>query len=91
MEKEMAKFLQRVEKSCENLYKSTEIFMGNHFDLIEIDMSKIPRNCFFISDHCIEKGIMFKVDEGELKRMLYDFIEQHPDRVFRGEKSSNIL
>lgn len=82
----MEKLLEAIKQFSETLYEATEIFMGNPFDLIEIDMSKIPRNCFFISSHHINKGEMFKVNDGELKRSLYKFIEEFPDRVFRGEK-----
>lgn len=80
------KLLEAVKQFSEQIYNATEIFMGNPFDLIEIDMSEIPRNCYFISDNCVEKNQMYHVTDGELKRMLYDFIEEHPDRVFRGKK-----
>lgn len=86
IEDNMKKLLEAIKQSLEILYETTEIFMGNPFDLIEIDMSKIPRNCFFVSSHHINKGEMFKVNDGELKRSLYEFIEEFPDRVFRGEK-----
>ena len=82
----MEKLLESIKQFSETLYETTEIFMGNPFDLIEIDMSKIPCNCFFISSHHINKGEMFKVNDGELKRSLYEFIEEFPDRVFRGKK-----
>ena len=82
----MEKLLEAIKQLSETLYKTSEIFMGNPFDLIEMDMSKIPRNCFFVSSHHINKGEMFKVNDGELKRSLYEFIEEFPDRVFRGEK-----
>lgn len=80
------KLLEAVNQFREHIYDATEIFMGNPFDLIEIDMSEIPRNCYFISDNCVEKNKMYHVTDGELKRMLYDFIEKYPDRVFKGEK-----
>ena len=80
------KLLEAVKQFSETLYEATEIFMGNPFDLIEIDMSKIPNNCFFISDISIDKGTIFQIRDGELKRTLYGFIEDNPDRVFRGKK-----
>ena len=86
MEHSMNNFLEAVEQFCEHIYEATEIFMGNPFDLIEMDWSKIPTNFYFISNHYIDKGNMFKIEDGELKRSLYEFIEKHPDRVFRGEK-----
>ena len=78
------KLLEAVRQFSETIYETTTIFVGNPFDLIEIDMKKIPSNCFFISDHCVEQGKMLKVNNDELKRALYGFIEEHPDRVFRG-------
>lgn len=86
IEHSMNKFLEAVEQFCEHIYEATEIFMGNPFDLIEMDMSEIPPNFYFISNHYINKGDMYKIEDGELKRSLYEFIEEHPDRVFRGEK-----
>ena len=80
------KILEAVEQFSEHIYDATEIFMGNPFDLIEINMSEIPSNCYFISNDCVEKNKMYHVIDGELKRRLYDFIEKYPDRVFRGKK-----
>lgn len=80
------KFLEAIEKFREAIYQSTEILLANPFDLIEMDMSEIPCNCYFISDSHIEKGTMFKVEDSDLKRSLYEFIEEFPDRVFRGKK-----
>ena len=80
------KLLEAVKQFSKHIFDATEIFMGNPFDLIEIDMSEIPSNCYFISDNCVEKNKMYRVTDGELKRMLYDFIEKYPDRVFRGKK-----
>lgn len=74
-----------VEQSLEHMYEATIIFIGHPLDLIEIDMSEIPANCYFISFHYADRGTMCKAD-GDLKRELYEFIEKHPDRVLRGEK-----
>ena len=80
------KFLEATRQFSEHIYEMTEIFMANPMDLIGIDMSEIPFNCCFISDCSIEKGTMYKVEDGELKRMLYGFIEEFPERVFRGKQ-----
>jgi hypothetical protein len=80
------KLLEAIKQFSETLYEITNIFLGNPYDLIEIDMSKIPSNCFFISNKYINKGEMLKIEDGELKRNLYEFIGEHPDRVFRGKK-----
>lgn len=80
------KLLEAVKLFSEHIYDATEIFMGNPCDLIEIDMSEIPKNCYFISDNCVEKNKLYHVTDSEMKRMLYDFIEKYPDRVFRSKK-----
>lgn len=80
------KLLEAVKQFGEHIYNATEIFMGNPFDLIEIDMSEIPSNCYFISNNYIEKNKMYHVTDGELKKALYQFIENYPDRVFKGKK-----
>ena len=82
----MDELLKAIEQFSEHIYEATSIFMGNPFDLIEIDMSEIPNNCYFISDNHIDKGTILQVKDGELKRSLYKFIEECPDRVFRGSK-----
>lgn len=61
MEKLIEDLLKSVNKISEHIYENTEIFLGNPFDLIEIDMSEIPYNCVFISDVHMEKGTMCKV------------------------------
>ena len=80
------KLLKAVEQFSEHIYEATNIFMENPFDLIEIDMSEIPDNCYFISNNHIDKGTVLQIKDGELKRSLYEFIEKCPDRVFRGSK-----
>lgn len=80
------KLLEAVKQFNEHVYEATEILMGNPFDLIEIDMSEIPRNCYFISNNNVERNKMYHITDDYLKRELYQFIENHPDRVFRGEK-----
>ena len=80
------KILEAIKQFSKHIYKATEIFMGNPFDLIEINMSEIPSNYYFISDNCVEKNKMYHVTDDEMKRMLYDFIEKYPDRVFKGKR-----
>lgn len=80
------KLLEAIKQFSEHIYKATQIFLGNPFDLIKMDMSEIPNNCFFISEHSVENGKILKIEDEELKRMLYEFIEEHPDRVFRGKR-----
>lgn len=84
IENDMQKFLEAIEQFGEHMYEITEILIANPMDLIEINMYEIPPNCYFISDYRMDKGTMYKVEDGELKRMLYRFIEEFPDRVFRG-------
>ena len=82
----MDEFLGAIKQFSEHMYEATKIFLGNPFDLIEMDLSEIPSNCWFISYHDIDRGKVIKVEDEELKRMLYDFIEEHPCRAFRGRK-----
>lgn len=85
LEMNMDELLKAVECFGETVYKATTIFIGNPLDLIEIDWYEIPSNCYFVSNQHIGRGEMYKVD-GDLKRTLYEFIEEYPDRVFRGKK-----
>lgn len=85
MNDDFNKLFEAIEQFSEHIYEATEIFIGNPWDLFEMDMSEIPSNCYFISDIDMERGVLHKT-KGELKRVLYDFIENNPDRVFRGTK-----
>lgn len=80
------KLLKVVEEFDKHMYEVTEIFLANPVDLLKINMSVIPRNAVFISSFNMNEGTMAHVKDGELKRDLYKFIEEHPDRVFRGQK-----
>lgn len=86
LEMSLDKLLEAIKQFDERIYEVTEIFFGNPFDLIKMDMSKIPRNCYFVSHYGIDEGKLYKVEDVELKRELYEFIEKHPDRAFRGRK-----
>ena len=78
--------LKVVEEFDKRIYEATQIFLANPVDLLKINMSVIPRNAVFISSFNMNEGTMAHVKDGELKRDLYKFIEEHPDRVFRGQK-----
>ena len=80
------KILKVIEEFDRHMYEATEIFLANPYDLLKINMSVIPRNCVFISNHNMNESTMAHIKDGELKRDLYKFIEEHPDRVFRGQK-----
>lgn len=86
MDDGMNKLLEAVEQFCETIYQSTEILLANPLDVIALDLSDIPCNCYFISDSHVERGTMLKIEDSPLKRDLYKFIEDFPDRVFRGKK-----
>ena len=80
------KLLEAVEQFDKHMYEATEIFFGHPLDLIKLDMSKIPCNCYFVCHYGIDIGKLYKVEDGEIKRELYEFIKKHPDRAFRGKK-----
>ena len=80
------KILEVIEQFDKHMYEATQIFLANPVDLLKMNMSVIPRNAVFISSFNMNEGTMAHVKDGELKRDLYKFIEEHPDRVFRGQK-----
>ena len=86
LELSLDKLLETIKQFDEHLYEATEIFYAHPFDVIGMDMSEIPCNCYFICHYGIDKGKLYKVKDGELKRELYEFIQKHPDRAFRGKK-----
>lgn len=65
---------------------TTNIFFGHPDDLFKMDMKQLPSNCYFISKIEAKKGELLMVKDSELKEMLYEFVKNNPDRVFRGEK-----
>jgi hypothetical protein len=82
-EEALNKFVEAVEKFRLDCVK---IFLGNPFDLIEMDMSEIPSDCYFISNQDVEKGKLLLVKDDMMKEELYKFAQMFPDRVFRGLK-----
>ena len=78
--------LDAIKQFNEHIYESTEIFLGNPDDLFKMDMTEIPSCCVFMSNFGVEKGRMLRCVDDTLKRELYEFIEEHLDRVFRGRK-----
>ena len=78
--------LKVVEEFDKHIYEATQIFLANPVDLLKINMSVIPRNAVFIGSCYMNEGTMVHVKDGGIKKDLYKFIEEHPDRVFRGKK-----
>ena len=64
---------------------TTNILLGHPLDLLEMDMKQFPSNCYFISEHSAKRGELLMIKDGELKELLYNFVKNNPDRVFRGE------
>lgn len=64
---------------------TTNILLGHPLDLLEMDMKQFPSNCYFISEHLAKRGELLMIKDGELKELLYNFVKDNPDRVFRGE------
>ena len=86
LEISLDKLSEAAKQFCEHIYEATEIFFVHPLVAIGMDMSEIPCNCVFISNFNMDEGMIAHVKDGELKKDLYKFIEEHPDRVFRGQK-----
>lgn len=68
--------------------KYTKIFFVHPLDLISMNMSEMPDNTIYISDVNVERGNMYLVQDEELRKQLYIFAKQFPDRVSRGGKNN---
>lgn len=77
---------QSIKDFKELVYETTNIFIGNPSDIININMYDIPSNCIFIGNQYINTGEMYKIEDSQLKRSLYEFANKYQDRVFRGKK-----
>lgn len=77
---------QSIKDFKELVYETTNIFIGNPSDIININMYDIPSNCIFIGLRYFNKGEMYKIENSQLKRSLYEFANEYPDKVFRGKK-----
>lgn len=64
---------------------TTNILFGHPEDLFKMDMKQIPSNCCFISNLDVKRGELLLIKDEELKKSLYEFAYNNPDRVFRGE------
>ena len=87
-------FFDSVGKKLDELLKAvkqldlhtTKIFLAYPLDLIAMDMKQFPRDYIFISEIKAKRGEILLVKDEELKKELYEFAYNNPDRVFRGEK-----
>lgn len=68
--------------------KYTKIFFVHPLDLINMNMSEMPDNTIYISDSNVERGNICLVQDKELRKQLYAFAKQFPDRVSRGGKNN---
>lgn len=64
---------------------TTIIFLAYPLDLIAMDMKQFSKDCIFISEIKVKRGEFLLVKDEELKKELYEFAYNNPDRVFRGE------
>lgn len=67
--------------------KYTKIFFVHPLDLINMNMSEMPDNTIYISDINVERNNIYLVQDEELRKQLYTFAKQFPDRVSRGGKN----
>ena len=77
--------IEIIKQLSESIYEETLIFVGNPLFLVELDMYEFPSNCYFVSSPYVPKDRVYQ-PKGDWKRLWYEFIEEHPDKVFRGKK-----
>lgn len=65
---------------------TTNILLAHPLDLTGMDMKQFSKDNIFISEIKAERGKILLVKDEELKKELYEFAYNNPDRVFRGEK-----
>lgn len=68
--------------------KYTKIFLVHPLDLISMNMSEMADDTIYISDVNVERNNVYLVQDEELRKQLYTFAKQFPDRVSRGGKSN---
>ena len=89
-EPEVLEKVEELLKVCKRIdYDSTQIIFGHPSDLFKMDMSEFSAYCYFISNHNLKQGELLFVKDSELKEMLYEFVKNNPDRVFRGKQWLN--
>ena len=82
--------LEELLNVCKKIdYESTQIVLGHPSDLFKLDMSKFSSYCYFISHHEVEPGTFLLVKDSDLKELLYEFVKNNPDRVFRGRSEDD--
>lgn len=84
------KALEEFLNACKKIdYESTQIILGHPSDLLKMDMDKFSAYHYFISNHDLKQGELLLVKDSDLKEMLYAFVKNNPDRVFRGKQGLN--
>lgn len=82
----MENFIKAVNDFSESLYKYITICIANPNTLLKLDMNNFGINIWFLSDITMEEDKIMEVVSGKLKRELYKFCEEHPDRCFKGTR-----
>ena len=89
----MSNILDDLQKSIENLsktmYNATKIFLANPNTILKLNLNEIPNSVWFISNINVKEEELSLVINEDLKKELYRFCEENPDRFFRGEKELN--
>jgi hypothetical protein len=82
---EFPTLLKRLNKEFkEFICDTTHIFLANNLDLIELDMSKIPKNVIFISDSNMKRGEVLEIIDKELKYEIYGWVINNNGIYFYG-------
>ena len=68
--------------------KYTKIFFVHPLDLINMNMGDIADDTIYISNIDVKRGNIYLVQDEELRKQLYTFAKQFPDRVSRGGKNN---
>lgn len=84
MDKLFENFMEAVYEFDKHMYEYTTIVVANPFSILELNMSDYPNSVWFISNiERLEGEYLVLKDDSELKRMLYGFCEESPDRFFK--------
>lgn len=77
---------QAIEEFSEFLYKTSVILIVNPEDVKLLNLNELPDYCYLVSVPHIEKGTTLLIKDSPLKKQLYDFCCEYPERIFRGRK-----
>lgn len=70
----------------EKVYENTCICFIHPETLLQINLDEVPSNVWFISNILVDKWGLYKINDGDFKRFLYEYYSDNEKEVIKGRQ-----